>query len=133
MSEKKLAALCIVMTLFVMLIPGAVIEFASDWVRQMLPWRPESRPPGAGQVDKLVHGLVFALCAYAVTRAWLGECSLPALALMLAVFAVFTELAQVFIPGRSGDVLDVLADASGLIAGMALALWAGGRQKKARL
>lgn len=132
MSDKQLAVVCVALTLLVMLLPGVAIESVSALIKQLLPWRPASPPQGPGQMDKLVHGVVFAVCAYYVTRGWVGERSLPILALLLGAFAVMTELAQVFIPGRSGDVFDVLADVVGLGAGIALALWQGSRQKKAR-
>jgi hypothetical protein len=132
MSDKQLASVCVFLSLVVMLLPGAAIEYISDLIKQLLPWRPGPSLQGPGHLDKLVHGLVFAVCAYSVTRAWLGERSLLTLALLLVLFAVFTELAQIYIPGRSGDVFDVLADGIGVTVGIVLALWWGDRQKKAR-
>lgn len=132
MSDKQLALMCVGLTVIIMLLPGAVVENLSELIKQWLPWRPASAPQGPGQLDKLIHAVVFAFCAFFVTRAWQGEFSLTMLGVLLAVFAVLTELAQVYIPGRSGDVLDIVADAAGLVAGGALALWYAREQKKAR-
>lgn len=133
MSDKQLAVSSVVLTLVVMLLPGVVIEYASALIRPLLFWQADLPTQGAGQIDKLVHGLAFAVCGYSVARAWCAEHSLLMIAAMLTVFAVFTELAQIVIPGRSGDAFDLLADGLGLAVGIGVAICQGRWQKKARL
>ena len=76
--------------------------------------------------DKLLHALEYSLlgwlCARASRTTWPGAGSLR-----ISVFAVFVaalfglsdELHQSFVPGRSADIFDVLAD----FVGSALGAW----------
>ncbi len=89
------------------------------------------RAPGTGGIphlDKAVHLASFAFVTWAGARAGLP---IRALAAVLAVHAIASELIQhALLPGRSGDPADVLADLAG-VAGVALALgaasWRHGR------
>ena len=73
--------------------------------------------PGA---DKAFHLLSFA----AVTFLWrLSGASVRRVALIGALLAVGTELGQSLLPlGRQGSWLDLLADALGILAGLAIPL-----------
>jgi VanZ family protein len=74
-----------------------------------VPWA----PPG---VDKLVHAALFA--GLAVTGRWAGA-GLRRLAVLLAVYAVVSEVVQAWSPlGRTGSPADVLADVVGLLLGL---------------
>ena len=80
------------------------------------PGGPDSDLPGA---DKLVHLLLFALLA-AAARWRLG--GRPAVLAAVLAYAALSEVVQgVWLPGRSGDLLDLLADAAGALVGSALA------------
>lgn len=71
-------------------------------------------PPG---VDKVVHFAVFAILA--VTGRWAGARLTP-LAVALAGYAVASEIIQAYAPiARDGSLPDVLADAVGILAGLA--------------
>lgn len=75
--------------------------------------------------DKIVHFVEYAalgfLVAFAVRRTWPKE-----RVLRTAVFSFFVafawgvldELHQAFVPGRSGDALDLIADLAGTVAGV---------------
>lgn len=88
-----------------------------------------SKPPGPPllyNLDKLAHfseylglGLLTAraLGAYART----GARALSLAVLLCALYAVSDEVHQLFVPGRSADLLDLLADVLG--AGSGAALW----------
>jgi hypothetical protein len=77
-----------------------------------------SAPPG---VDKLVHLAVFA--ALALTGRWAGGRT-AVLTVLLVLYAAVSEVVQgVSSLGRSASVADWVADAIGVLAG--LALWAG--------
>ncbi len=72
-------------------------------------------PPG---VDKVVHGLLFL--ALALTGRWAGIRQ-AVLGVALIGYAVVSELVQGISPlGRSMSVGDWLADAVGVVAGLAL-------------
>ncbi|MDX1999482.1 MAG: VanZ family protein [Thermoanaerobaculia bacterium] len=78
--------------------------------------------------DKIFHALVFAVLGGLLRRAVLaaGHGPLRVLAGGIAYGAV-TEAAQAFVPGRSADSLDCLADVLGLLLGWALAALAASR------
>lgn len=75
--------------------------------------------------DKVVHVLLFALPAAAGLLAGLR----PAYLLVpLALHAPLSELVQHFLlPNRSGDAWDAVADLSGVVIGVALAVVGGAR------
>jgi VanZ family protein len=70
--------------------------------------------------DKLVHGLVFAVGGALACAAFrTGTVRSPALAAILccAVWGFVDEIHQGFVPGRSTEVGDLLADVTGATAG----------------
>lgn len=74
--------------------------------------------------DKGIHFVEFAvlgfLVAYAARRTWASRASIRAFgAAVIIAFAwgVLDELHQGFVPGRDGDVYDIIADGLGSIAG----------------
>jgi hypothetical protein len=84
-------------------------------------------------VDKVVHLVVFG--AVALTGVWVG---LPVrwLVVVLVLHAVTSELVQHFwIPARSGDPADAVADILGVVVGVAAAgvggSWGHGRARRA--
>jgi VanZ family protein len=81
-------------------------------------------PPG-GLSDKHVHALVFGLLAVlwcrAIARGRYGRLSLIHLGLAWVVavaYGALDEWHQAFVPGRSSDVLDLAADATGALLGV---------------
>ncbi len=74
--------------------------------------------------DKVLHFCEYFLLAFLAARAFGGPSATPeswriALAgAISAAFGAFDELYQQFIPGREASVLDVLADAYGVVAGL---------------
>jgi VanZ family protein len=69
-------------------------------------------------VDKVVHLAVFALVAWTGRRAGVR---VRVLAVLLLGHAVVSELLQHWVlPHRSGDPLDALADATGVLVGLLL-------------
>ncbi len=84
----------------------------------------------AGLSDKTVHALVYGLLGALVLRAvaraeWAGVTIVAALAagLISGLYGVTDELHQGFVPGRSTEALDMVADAAGA-SGAAGAIWA---------
>lgn len=113
--------------------------------RRLLPWVPavlwagvifwlSSRPslpaPDVPYVDKAAHfgafALLGALLAFAADRSVTGSPRRPlALAAGLGVlYGALDEVHQMYVPGRSPDVLDWAADAAGVAAACVLySLW----------
>jgi len=80
-------------------------------------------PPSVGTGwDKFNHVLAFAAVAVCGWFAW-GRHRNRAAGVVLGamVFGVFIEVVQALIPGRTGEWPDLLADALGIAAGLALA------------
>jgi len=92
---------------------------------------PAAAPPGAWGFDKIVHFAVFLILATVPAAVlpriprWLAL--LWAGGFLLAV-GLGIEIAQTFVPGRVGSIGDLLADAIGVLAGVA-----AGRQVARRL
>ncbi len=81
------------------------------------PTGPGGDPPA--YADKVVHLVVFAAVAWTGRRA--GIRSRPLLVALVA-HAVVSELLQLtLLPGRSGDLLDVVADIVGAVVGLVVA------------
>ena len=93
---------------------GAII-FATSLPGSMVPRR-------LGPFDKVVHFSMYAVLAGLVTAAFRGHRAiLRALilaVLAIAVFAAIDEWHQRFVPGRSTELADWVADATGAIVGV---------------
>lgn len=79
--------------------------------------------------DKLVHGTMYAIFAFLAVRSLLRAGRPPIQAVLVVVlgiafFAALDEWHQQFIPGRSMDVFDWLADISGATIGTLVAAMA---------
>jgi hypothetical protein len=85
---------------------------------------PGSAVPAIGVNDKLEH-----VAAYAILAA-LGSSGFPrfssgmVVAMLLLMLGIGLEVCQSFIPGRSADIFDIIADAGGISAGFVLKLLA---------
>ena len=97
-------AIVVVLILIAVLMPGSTLP----------------RGPQIPGFDKIVHFAMFFALALAVRfdfRPIGGRRLLVALA-VAAAFAAITELCQLFVPGRSCDVFDLLTDVAGFVAGL---------------
>ena len=79
--------------------------------------------------DKLMHATVYAVlgafCFLALPRSWSKRASALVLisGAMTTVYGLTDEFHQLFVPGRSADLRDVLADAvGGLMGALAMAV-----------
>ncbi|KQU61414.1 hypothetical protein ASG84_02640 [Rhodococcus sp. Leaf278] len=78
-------------------------------------------PSGFQHSDKIIHFVLFAALAYTSRLAGIGW---GRTALWVLVFAVVSEFLQAILPlGRSGSVIDALADAAGVAVGLIAANW----------
>jgi len=88
-------------------------------------------PDGPPINDKVVHAVLYGVLG--ATLAF-GRSRAPApvrhviLLGIGAIYGVTDELHQMFVPGRSPDVLDWLADVFGLAVGYGTTLWLLGRK-----
>lgn len=74
--------------------------------------------------DKAIHFAFFVVLAYLVQRAVGAQGSaraVPYVLLALATFGALDEYVQQFIPGRSMELLDWVADVSGAVVGVVIA------------
>ena len=77
-------------------------------------------PSGFWSFDKLIHGCEYAVLGFLVARAlsMLGAPFAFALAVAIsALYGVSDEVHQAFVPRRSSEVLDAVADACGSLSG----------------
>ncbi|MEM9192721.1 MAG: VanZ family protein [Myxococcota bacterium] len=75
--------------------------------------------------DKAVHFVEYAVLgffvAYAVRMQWPDRPGVRRSALAFAItlaWGILDEFHQAFVPGRSGEVLDIVADGTGAVAGI---------------
>jgi hypothetical protein len=107
------AAFALTLVLLMLLTPGPVIEAISVWLAMPVMPPSESEFP----TDKVVHCLMFAVCAFLSFRAWGVRFGVMIVLVALMMFAGLTEFLQMLIPGRSGNLPDFLADATGVLMG----------------
>jgi VanZ family protein len=90
-----------------------------------------SNPPVPPTTDKPLHWLAYLGLAVVVVRALAGGLPrrigfgilLPAMLITVA-YGATDEVHQLFVPGRTGDVYDLMADGAGALAGtVACTLW----------
>jgi VanZ family protein len=95
-----------------------------------LAFSPQPPPQADTGWDKLNHMLAFAALAFCAWRGFATSARrLAGVPLALMAYGAVIELVQSRIPGRSGEWPDLLADAVGIAAGMALAA-AGSRRPR---
>ena len=122
MPKKSLVSVMVL--LLMLLTSGPVI----DWIKTLLAL-PVMPPNDSGfPMDKLVHCVLFAGCTWGCLMDWRARYGTGVVIFVMLALAAGTEFLQIFIPQRSGDWADLLADG----VGVALGLWWYHRQKKAR-
>ena len=98
----------------------AVCILVATWI----PGAMVPRVPAPEGTDKVVHFIFFLVLAFLIQRALRAQGSarlVPYVILALAAFGAFDEYVQQFIPGRSMELLDWVADVSGAIVGVVIA------------
>ena len=82
-------------------------------------------PPALASFDKVAHFAMYALLAALVVWGWSDRRAMaiivPATLLAIAAYGALDEWHQQFIPGRSMDLNDWLADVAGALVGAAAA------------
>lgn len=82
--------------------------------------------------DKLNHWIAFSSMAFSACFAFpQTRARYRKVALALLAFGIFIELVQLEIPNRSAEVLDVVADAIGIMGGLLPAWWWQRRRRAA--
>lgn len=81
-------------------------------------------PPLFSGQDKLLHALIFGILGFLVAGALLPAAHrtrrrhIVMAVVLVAVYGVLDEIHQHFVPGRTPEVLDVLADIGGGLMGV---------------
>lgn len=120
-SYRIVAVGLLILTGVALLLPGEALESLARAVAAFWPFSGSGIVANVGWLDKIVHAVLFAACGFAVVRAWSGGASrLVRFYLLLFAYGVFTEIGQLFVPGRSPSAADLVADAIGAACGIAL-------------
>ncbi len=107
------------LTAVLLLLPGSALAALADWLALA-----DTPGPQVSGSDKFVHAFLFGLCGLTSLRAWGAQRSHTVrTVLALTLFAVATEVLQLWVPGRSASLGDLVADLLGVLAGMVLAAW----------
>jgi VanZ family protein len=75
----------------------------------------EFLPSGINIWDKFSHFIAFAALAMSAALGWPKRDFFRSVLIPLLIFGVLIEIIQYFIPGREFSLLDMLADAVGII------------------
>jgi VanZ family protein len=79
--------------------------------------------------DKLIHGLVYSVlggfCCLALPPSVPRAVAVPCAALLSLIYGMTDEFHQLFVPGRSADLHDVIADGLGGLFGAGAAALLG--------
>ncbi|HEX2093541.1 MAG TPA: VanZ family protein [Longimicrobiaceae bacterium] len=98
-------------------IPAVLWAAAIFWVSS----RPKVPVPDTLGADKLLHFGAYALLGFLLARGASGSGLAPRWPVALGwLYGVSDEVHQSFVPGRSADPADWLADALGVVAGTLL-------------
>ena len=81
---------------------------------------PQGELPPINVWDKLSHSIAFAAIALSAALGWPQRDYFRSVLIPLLAFGIMIEVAQLFIPGRQFSLLDIVADAVGI-----LVVWGG--------
>ncbi len=123
-----MAWLALAITAVALLMPGPVVatilslaepalEAVRHWQNSWWPWPATNAGDSNLAVDKIIHLMLFAMCAILALKAWHTTLKTWSIILLLLVFAGFTEIVQYLVPGRSMSLGDMLADTLGILVG----------------
>ncbi len=73
--------------------------------------------------DKAWHFGSYLILALPIPFLWNGKTRLYTAAVLLALYGAGLEVAQQYVPGRSFELADMLANSTGVACGAALAAW----------
>lgn len=108
-------------------IVAAVGAFVVVAVLMLMPMGPQSLGPNISHLDKVIHGLAWAtlaFCSWPLVRHLVRRPVLTragVIVVALGLWGLATEGLQSFVPNRSSDLYDALADLVGALVGAALA------------
>ncbi len=92
------------------------------FVSSSMPVPPEAQALLLHGMDKVMHGFEYGILSYLVARAfrrtapgWSPLCIAVWAVLLSSLYGVSDEVHQAFVPTRTADPLDALADAAGAV------------------
>jgi len=94
-----------------------VLLVAAICVLAFMPVPPQTLSSGW---DKLNHAFAFATLAVTAGHGFPGRRRIAGIAVALVAFGGFIEVVQAFVPGRSSEWADLLADGVGIAVGLAV-------------
>jgi VanZ family protein len=96
-----------------------LIILAAAMAPAILPWL-VGREPSVPNVDKWAHGIAFAMLALWFTGQY-ARSSYAWIAIMLLLYGLLIEVVQSFVPYRSAELADLVADGAGICVGLLVA------------
>lgn len=87
-------------------------------VLNIIPMTPDYEDVLHTMIRKSAHFIAYAILGMLVYFAYRGSYAVLFTLLICLLFAISDEIHQLFIPGRSGEVRDVLIDLSGAVFGV---------------
>lgn len=131
-ADRWLGVIALLVTIGLLVAPGEWLE--EYLLRPLIRWWGDDPIPKDTEwpVDKLVHFSLFLVTGWLLARGWLSSYRWYGLATGLLSVAVVTEAVQAYIPGRHFDLLDMLANASGSLFGLAIGGWLWARRRRRR-
>ena len=88
-------------------------------------------------LDKIAHVIEFSLLGFFLSLGYFKTFSFPSVIKAVLVFftglplGILDEWHQLFVPGRTSAIEDVIADAAGIVAGILVYRYLTGRKKRA--
>ncbi|MCI0706339.1 MAG: VanZ family protein [Ignavibacteriae bacterium] len=107
----------------------AVVWCASIFVLSAIPGAAAIRiPPG---VDKIIHGIIYFVLCLLVWRAFYYQSGYPTLQkrallsafLFTVIYGGLDEFHQIYVPGRTPDIMDVVADGTAALLCVLVLMW----------
>lgn len=100
-----------------------IVQIALAAYFSLLPAAKLGTMPGS---DKAWHLGGYLILALPIPFLWNGKLKVCAAAILLALYGAGLEIAQQYVPGRSFELADMLANSAGVVCGAALAAWLRG-------
>lgn len=109
--------------LFLLSLPGHWIESLQTFMHPWWPWPSSGLVSNDLPIDKVVHSFLFLLSGALFIRGWKEfRQRWYLVAFWLFLFGLITELIQLYVPGRSASLGDLIADLVGIALGVGIAM-----------
>ncbi|WP_419177022.1 VanZ family protein [Desulfosediminicola sp.] len=120
---RHISIIAAILVLFLLSIPGQWISALQLYIHPLWPWPSSGLASSEIPIDKVVHASLFLVCGALFVRGWhVLQQHWYLIFLLLLLYAVLTEVIQIFVPGRSASIGDLIADVVGIGVGVGFAV-----------